>query len=180
VPRSWADSTTACTIRADRRFAGCGCPSSRRVAGERTMRCWVCSLSHRMESSCHRALGEPDLSCSGLEGDKKMRRTSRVNAHLHHSPSRPAGPRPSRDSCALAQAQAPWPGHDRARARKEGTEEIPSGAGVLVEYRSRRCPSLPDRKGAAALTVHWSYPGRDCPSFRAPYFGGFPGGYSCG
>jgi hypothetical protein len=116
------------------------------------MRCWVCSLSHRMESSCHRNLGEPDLSCSGLECDKKMHHTSRVNAHLHHSPSRAAAPRPSRDSCPLAQAQEPWPGHDRARARKEGTEEISSGANVTVDYRSRRYPSVPDRKdlGAAA------------------------------
>jgi hypothetical protein len=132
------------------------------------MRCWVCSLSHRMESSCHRALGEPELSSSGLEGDKKMRRTPRVNVHLHHSPSRPAGPRPSRDSCPLAQAQAPWP-----KPRILGPVMTELGRGRRAPKKYAVVPTLPREtdpgdtrvfpKGAVALTAHWSYSGRTAP-----------------
>jgi hypothetical protein len=85
-----------------------------------------------------------------------MRRTWRVNAHSHHSPLRPAGPRPSRDSCPLAKAKTPWPGHDRTEARKEATERDANGATSPWNTDPSDTLCVPDWKDlrTAALTAH--------------------------
>jgi hypothetical protein len=59
---------------------------------------------------------------------------------------------------------------------------MPNGADVTVEYRSQRYPSVPDWKDCELPPSPRTEATLDriCPSFRALYFGGYRGGYSCG